>query len=85
MTRDEAIKGQYQVSIGGKAMRDRLRKSWADPDWEAKENLKRMSPTDLFMAWLDYEGIIEYAGTIIERLRESGFVVEEVGADEKSE
>lgn len=80
MTRDEAIKGQYLVSIGGEAMRDRLRKSWADPDWEAKENLKHMSPTDLFMAWLDYEGLIGYTDTIIERLRESGFVVEEVDA-----
>lgn len=85
MTRDEAIKGQYLVSIGGKAMRDRLRKSWADPDWEAKENLKHMGPMDLFMAWLDYEGIIGYTDTIIERLRESGFVVEEVDADGKSE
>lgn len=78
MTKAEVIKGQYMVSPGGEAMKERLRKSWADPDWEAQENLEHMSPMDLFMAWLDYEGIIGYTDTIIERLRESGFVVEEV-------
>ena len=78
MTHAEVIKGQYMVSPGGEAMKERLRRSWADPDWEAQENLEDMSPMDLFMAWLEYEGIIGYTDTIIERLRESGFVVEAV-------
>ncbi len=81
MTRAEAINGQYMFSLGGQAMKDRLRKCWADPDWEAVTNLEAMRPMDLFMSWLEYEGIIGYSDTIIERLRESGFVVEEVEDD----
>lgn len=58
-------------------MRDRLRKLWGDPDWEARQNLERMTPTELFDAWLTYEGIIGYTYSIIEALKDSGFKVEE--------
>lgn len=56
-------------------MRDRLRKLWADPDWEARQNLEHMTPTELFDAWLTYEGIIGYTYSIIEALKDSGFEV----------
>lgn len=61
----------------GQAMRDRLRRYWENPDWEAQENLRTMTPAELFDAWLNWEGIIGYTDLIIERLRESGFYVAE--------
>ena len=61
----------------GQEMRNRLRKLWADPDWEARQNLKVMTPRELFDAWLTYEGIIGYTDSIINALRESGYKVEE--------
>ena len=61
----------------GQEMRDRLRELWDDPDWEARQNLERMTSTELFDAWLTYEGIIGYTYLIIEALKDSGFKVEE--------
>lgn len=63
-------------SQNGRAMRERLAKLWVDHDAEAQDNLQIMTPGELFQAWLEYEGIIGYSSMIIERLRESGFVVE---------
>ena len=63
--------------LKGQAMRDRLRELWADPDWEARQNLECMTPTELFDAWLTYEGIIGYTSSIIEALEDSGFTVEQ--------
>lgn len=76
MTQREAAAGQYLVSPGGEAMKERLIKLW-DGNYDA-EGLSTMTPTELFDAWMDYEGIIGYTDTIIQMLRESGFVVEEV-------
>ena len=73
----------YQVkraSSNGAAMRARLKRYWTDADEEAQDNLQTMTPEELFGAWLDWEGIIGYADTIIDRLRECGYIVEEVRA-----
>ena len=71
----------HQPSPGGTAMRERLRQCWTDADYEAQENLWAMTPLELFEVWLNWEGIICYgADTIIDRLRECGFLVEEGGS-----
>lgn len=74
MKQAEAIKGQYIVSIGGKAMIERL---VATEDFE-KPYIENMSPMDLFQTWMEHEGFIGYSSEIIERLRECGFVVDPV-------
>ena len=74
MTQNEAIKGQYMVSVGGEAMMKRL---VATEDFEMAY-IETMSPRELFQTWLEHEGFIGYSSTIIEMLRESGFVVEAV-------
>ena len=71
MTKDE-------TSVNGDAMKSRLRESWRDADQEALGNLETMTPAELFDAWADYEGLVGYSDTIIQRLRESGYMVMEV-------
>lgn len=79
MTREEAARGQYIVSPGGEAMKERLIGLWTEHggDYD-EEGLESSTPAELFMDWMDYEGIIGYTDKIIRALRESGFVVEEV-------
>lgn len=69
---------ETEYSPNGAAMRKRLADLWSgtDDDPEIRNNLQHMRPGDLFQAWLEYEGIIGYSSTIIERLRESGYIVE---------
>lgn len=80
MTQLDAMINDYKVSINGRAMRKRLEKLWgtASEDPEVRTNLINMTPKELFEAWMDYEGIIGYADTIIQMLRDSGYVVEAV-------
>lgn len=80
MTQLDAMMNDYAVSINGQAMRKRLEKLWgeASNDPEVRVNLINMTPKELFEAWMDYEGIIGYADTIIRMLRDSGYVVEPV-------
>lgn len=68
---------KYETSAHGEMMREELRVAWADPDWEARQNLESMTSSELFDAWLDYEGIIGYGDKIIGQLRKSGFLVME--------
>lgn len=63
-------------SPNGWNMRERLGRYWETEDPEALENLKNMTPEELFDAWLDYEGVIGYTDLMIQRLRESGYFVE---------
>ena len=74
-------------SKGGQDMRDYLRGCWATEDSEALGNLETMTESELFEAWLNWEGIISYADKIIRALRRSGYVVEvpEGGLDETSD
>ena len=74
MKQNEAIKGQYLVSIGGEAMINRL----VETDDFDRAYIETMSPGELFKTWMEYEGFIGYSSEIIERLRECGFVVEAV-------
>ena len=67
----------HKTSNTGAAMRSRLRRYWGEDDPEAMQNLQTMTPIELFEAWLNWEGIISYADKIIDRLRESGYIVEE--------
>ena len=80
MTQLDAMMNDYAVSINGQAMRKKLGELWQDvaDDPEVRVNLINMRPRELFEAWMDYEGIIGYADTIIRALRDSGFVVEPV-------
>lgn len=81
MKTEEAIKKQYMVSLGGLDMKERLRLEWMEDDQKSVQDildLENMRPADLFKEWLNWEGIIGYTDLIIERLRECGYVVEEV-------
>lgn len=80
MTQLDAMLNEYMVSINGQAMRKKLEELWQDvaDDPEVRANLINMRPRELFEAWMDYEGIIGYADTIIRALRDSGYVVEPV-------
>ena len=65
-------------SPNGMEMRKELARLWdgTQDDEEIRNNLQHMRPAELFQAWLEYEGIIGYSSEIIERLRESGYIVE---------
>lgn len=65
-------------SPNGMAMRKELARLWegTEDDEEIRNNLQHMRPAELFQAWLEYEGFIGYSSEIIERLRESGYIVE---------
>lgn len=81
MTQLEAMINDYKVSINGRAMRKKLAELWGPDvadDPEVRANLINMTPRELFEAWMDYEGIIGYADTLIRALRDSGYVVEPV-------
>ena len=62
----------------GYEMKERLKNLWEEDDPETMRNLEIMTPTELFDAWLTWEGIIGYTYEIIEALKDCGFKVEEM-------
>lgn len=48
---------------------------WETGEFDVDE-LKIMTPKELFEAWCNYEGLVHYADSIINALRECGYKVE---------